>query len=69
MFLCLTFLHLYAKVQWLIDVFEKSKACALPTFAHVVTRQQWPDFVFSLTVADMNAKSGSGSDVETSLDV
>jgi|LauGreSBDMM110SN_4_FD.fasta_scaffold407359_1 hypothetical protein len=56
------------KVQWLIDAFERTKACALPKFAHVITRQQWPDFVYSLTVADMNATSGSGSDAEKSFD-
>jgi len=56
------------QVQWLIDAFERTKACALPKFAHVITRQQWPDFVYSLTVADMNATSGSGSDAEKSFD-
>ena len=56
------------QVQWLINVFEESKACALPTFAQVVTRQQWPDFIYSLTVADMHAPSTDSHDISKSLD-
>ncbi len=55
------------QVQTLINVFEDSKACALPTFKQVVTRSQWPDFVYSLTVADMHAQHQDGA-AEKSLD-
>ncbi|GAX83213.1 hypothetical protein CEUSTIGMA_g10639.t1 [Chlamydomonas eustigma] len=54
-----------AQVQWLINVFEESKACALPSFKQVVTRQQWPDFVFSLTVADMHAHADPSKSLDS----
>ena len=55
------------QVQVLINAFEESKACTLPSFAHVVARQQWPGFVYSLTVSDMHA-SDSSVDNTKSLD-
>eukprot|EP00195_Chlamydomonas_chlamydogama_P011412 CAMPEP_0202901934 /NCGR_PEP_ID=MMETSP1392-20130828/15408_1 /ASSEMBLY_ACC=CAM_ASM_000868 /TAXON_ID=225041 /ORGANISM="Chlamydomonas chlamydogama, Strain SAG 11-48b" /LENGTH=153 /DNA_ID=CAMNT_0049588597 /DNA_START=249 /DNA_END=710 /DNA_ORIENTATION=- len=37
------------QVQGLIEAFEEKKA-------HMIVRQEWPDFVYSLTVADLHAK-------------
>lgn len=44
------------QVQWLINTYEEERTCILPCFdTHAISREEWANFVYSLTVADLHA--------------
>lgn len=46
----------HEQVQWLINTYEEERTCILPCFeTHAISREEWANFVYSLTVADLHA--------------
>jgi hypothetical protein len=50
------------QAQWLIDTFEENRTCTLPgtTASATISRPEWSNFIYSLTIADMHANEDPG---------